>query len=261
MDGLLSDLRGCWPTAWRMFRRHLAQQYRYSSLGVIWAFAPTALVAVVLIGTQRARVVGDAVGVPAAFYGVFGIAMAQTFLEGVNATRRLFSGNAPLLRRQNRPIEGLVVSSLLDIGFSMGVRIAVVAVLFIVFSVKPVPGTVTFAAVGFCGIALAGAGIGLLLAPLSSLKRDVENLLALLPWTIFAVTPVFAPVAPDSGFGHACRLNPLTVLFDGVRTAAYGGGGGMTTSLWGVLVGLVLVACGWGFCRTARPHVIERMLV
>lgn len=256
----LADLRSCRTTAWRLFQRHLAGQYRFSSLGLIWAFAPAALTAIVLIGGQRAHVVGRETGVPAAFYGVFGLAMAQTFLESLNATRRVFASHQQLLRRQNIPLEGLIVAGLLDVGFNMLVRLAVVTVVFFVFSVRPILATLPLAVLGLVGIGILGAGLGLLVAPLNSLKRDVDNLFGLLPWVIFAVTPVFVPVSRASRLGGVCQWNPLTRMFDGIRAAAYGDVGEPSAAVRGLVLGLVVMFIGWMFCRLARPHVVERML-
>lgn len=256
----LVDLRACGPTARRLFLGHIAQQYRFSSLGLLWAFAPSILTALVLIGGQRAHVVGQGGGVTAAFYGVFGLGLAQTFLEALNATRRVFASHQQLLRRQNVPLDGLIVAGLLDVAFNMVVRLIVIVTVFFVFSVPPAVATLPLAFLGFVGVAVLGAGLGLLVAPLNSLKRDIDNLFGILPWILFAVTPVFVPLSTESRFGQICQWNPLTRLFDGIRAAAYGGDGDPSAVFRGLILGLVIMFVGWMFCRIARPHIVERML-
>ena len=256
----LTELRACGPTARRLFLRRLAQQYRYSSFGILWAFVPPALATLMLIGGQRAHIVGSQEGVPAAFYGVFGLAIVQTFLEAINATRRVFASHAELLRRQNVPLDGLIVAALLDTAFTMLIRIAIVAVAFFVFSVQPAWPTVALAAAGFVGVAFLGAGLGLLVAPLASLKRDVENMFTIFPWLLLAVTPVFMPPPAGSLFARVCEYNSLTRILDGMRAAAYGGAGTPSATLRGLIAGAFLLVLGWAFCRFARPHVVERTL-
>jgi lipopolysaccharide transport system permease protein len=204
--------------------------------------------------------VGRAESVSAAFYGVFGLAIVQTFLEAMNATRRVFANHGQLLRRQNVPLDGLVVAALLDTAFTMAVRLAIIAVAFFVFSVQPVWRTMWVAVAGFVGMAALGAGLGLLVAPLASLKRDVENLFAILPWMLFAVTPVFTPPPAGSLFARLCEYNGLTRIVDGIRAAAYGGHGSPSGAVRGLLAGLLLMLLGWAFCRFAKPYVIERTL-
>ena len=257
----LADIRSCRTTAWRLFLRHFAQQYRFSSLGILWAFAPAALTALVLIGGQRSHVIGPSGGVPAAFYGVFGVALAQTFLESLNSTRRVFSTHQQLLRRENVPLDGLIVASLVDVVFTMLVRLSILTAVFFLFSTVPVPATLLAALVGYFGVAILGAGLGLLVAPVNALKRDMEHAFALLPWAIFAITPVFMPAAAGTLFGTIASANPLTWYFDGIRAAAYGGQGLPAAAIGGAATGVVILICGWLFCRIAQPHVVERMLV
>lgn len=257
----LGDLWSCRTTAKRLFLRQLAQQYRFSSLGLLWAFAPSVLTAMVLVGGQRAHVVGPSGGVPAAFFGVFGIALAQTFLEALNAARRVFASHTQLLRRQNVPLEGLVVASFIDVAFNMFVRLSILATVFFLFDVSPVASTLALALVGYAGVAMVGAGLGLLVAPLNALKRDVEHAFNLLPWALFAVTPVFVPPGEGTLLGRICEANPLSWLFDGIRAAAYGGEGVPGAAAIGAVVGILMLSAGGLFCRVARPHVVERMLV
>ena len=54
-----------------------------------------------------------------------------------------------------------------------------------------------------------GAGVGLLAAPVTALKRDMEHAFGLLPWALFAITPVFVPAATGSLFGRIAAANPL----------------------------------------------------
>ena len=259
-DGL-DDFRRMWPAARRLFRRGLAQQYRFSSLGLAWAFAPAVVTAVVLVIGRRAHVIDDAAGsVPAAFYGVFGLTLAQTFLDAVAAFRRLFVQHQSLLRRQNIPLEGFVVAGMLEAGFSLLVRLGVLAVVWVLCAVVPTVATLPLAVWGMCGVLCLGAGCGLIVAPLNSLSRDVDNLMAMVPWILFAVTPVFVAASPESLLARIYALNPLASLFDGIRAAAYGGQGSQLAAACGPLVGIAVLAVGWGLCRLARPRVLERML-
>ena len=188
------------------------------------------------------------------------MALAQSFLESLNVTRRVFANHQQLLRRQNVPLEGLIVASLVDVAFNLIVRLSILAVVFLLFSIVPMPATLAVALVGYFGVAILGAGLGLLVAPVNALKRDMEHAFALLPWALFAVTPVFVPAAADTPFGIIAAVNPLAWYFDGIRAAAYGGQGLPAAALGGTALGVVILVCGWLFCRIAQPHVIERML-
>ena len=258
----VADLQASGPTAHRFFRRSLAQRYRLSSLGLAWAFAPSVLTAIVLIAGQRASVIGTgSVEVSPAFYGVFGLAVAQTFLESLNGLRALFTSHQTMLRRNNVAIEGLILAAFIEVHFGVLIRLIVLAVVFFLFGVLPSLETMPLAFTGLWGVVLIGAGLGLLLAPASSLRNDMDHAMHLLPWGLFATTPVFMAATTGSLLAMGYALNPLAWLFDSIRTAAYGATGSLLPALVAPLVGALMVFMGWFFCRLCRPYVVERYLV
>ncbi len=258
----VDDIMACRFSAYCLFKRQLAQQYRYSSLGLLWAFVPTILTAIVLIGSQRAQTLAGLTNVPAAFYGIFGIALAQTFLEALNTTRRLFIAHQHVLRRQILPLDAFIMADLMQMLFTMLVRFSIVVAVYALFSVPaPNPLMAMIAILGYCGIAFAGAGIGLIIAPFAALTQDLEHVSSLLPWTIFAITPVFVPITGSTILGRIAAINPLTWVFDGIRAAAYGGEGHAVAAALAGLIGCGLLLLGWSLCRVARPHVVERLMM
>jgi lipopolysaccharide transport system permease protein len=252
------DLRGSWPTTTRFFRRSLAQRYRYSSLGLIWAFLPSVITALVLIAGQRTRLIGHG-QVPPPFYGVFGLTLGMSFLEALNTLRSIFTTHQFLLRRNNVPIEGLISAAIIEMGFNSAIRVVVLAAAFIFFGVPPIL-TLPLALLGFIGTVLLGCGIGLLLAPFSSLKRDLDNIMSFLPWIVFAVTPIFVR-ANSHALETIYRFNPLAWIFDSTRTLAYGAPGSAWPAILSPVFGLGLMLLGWLLCRLWRPYVVERSLV
>jgi lipopolysaccharide transport system permease protein len=255
----LRDLRQCWPTTKRFFSRSLAQRYRYSSLGIFWAFVPAIITALVLIAGQKSRLLTHSL-VPPPFYGVFGLTLGQTFLDALNALRTVFTAHQQLLRRNNVPLEGLIASAVVEAGFNSVVRLAVLAAAFAFFGVRPLV-TLPLALCGFIGTLLIGGGLGLILAPYSTLKRDIENVMIFLPWVLFATTPIFVAPAPNSLPAMMYRFNPLAWIFDSTRTLAYGEPGHRWPALLSVPVGFAFLLLGWLLCRLWRPYVVERALV
>lgn len=255
------DIKGSWPTARRFFERGIAQKYRYSSLGLLWAFIPAIITACVLIAGQKVHVMLHVRGeVPAPFYGVFGLGLAQSFLDGLGGTRSVFSSNQMILRRSNIAIEGLIGAAVIDAAFSVLIRIGVLTIAFVFFKVMPV-ATVPLALLAFAGTLLIGCGIGLVLAPLSSLKRDLDNIMGFLPWILFAITPVFVMPTPGSLAVKLYAFNPLAWIFDSTRSLAYGAPGSLTPGLICIAVGPLILLAGWVFCRVWHPYVVERSLV
>lgn len=255
----IDDVRGCPRLAWRMFLRGINQRYRHSILGTALAFAPVALTALVLAFGRRAQLISEDVGgVNAAFFGAFGILLAQAFSEAVSDAQRLFTGNSAFLRRQNVPIESPLVACLLELAMRDVVRIAVIAILMACFSVSPSPW-MPLAAWALFGISLAGAALGLASAPFASLTADLQVLARALLILVIATTPVFVVGSPESPLGRIQAAIPLSWAFDAVRAAAYGAPGSLAVAAGTPIVAAGLFLGAWFLCRLARPHVLERM--
>lgn len=255
----IDDVRGCPRLAWRMFVRGFNQQYRHSVLGLALAFAPVTLTTLVMAFGRRAQMISsDIGGVHAAFFGAFGILLAQAFTESLVESQGLFTRNAAFLKRQNIPIEPPLVASVLELAFRNLVRIVVIGVLMACFSVTPSPWF-PLAAWAMFGVSLAGAAIGLMSAPLASLTVDLQAFSRAFTIVVITTTPVFVVPAADSAIGRFQAANPLTWAFDAVRCAAYGAPGSLAIAACLPPVALAFFLVGWFACRIAKPHVLERM--
>lgn len=257
LAGFLRDLRHSGGAIRALVLKNLAQRYRYSSLGLLWVFAPPMVTAAALAVGQKANVIGAGVS---ALYAIYGVMMAQTFLESLNLLRGLFVANRQLMARDSTPVEAFALSSLVEESVHTAMRIGVVVMIFI-FSYKPTfTPAIALVVPGFLGIMLVGGGIGLLLSPFTALKGDLDKAMALFPWIFFAVTPVFFNGGSVGLLRTIYALNPAAWVFDSLRHAAYGAPG----SLWPVILvfpaGLLLCAAGMLWCRLARPYVMERSL-
>lgn len=255
------DLRSSSEFAKRLFLQNIAQRYRHSSLGLFWAFVPSALIAIVMTLGQRGRVpilMGGAV--PPQIYGIFGLVMAQTFLEALNIQRVSLSQYIHLLVRQKVPVEGLTLAGLAESTFGFLMRLPVLIAMLLIFNVMP---AVTFP-LALLGIALLigfGSGLGLFLAPWNALSKDLENVMQFFPWVLFFVTPVFVAVPPGNWLYSVQLFNPLTYIFEGTRYLAYGVG---TINILALILllplAMLLLLGGWLFCRLCLPYAIERSL-
>lgn len=245
--------------AWRLFRRVLNIQFRHSSVGVFLAFAPATITALIFAYARRTHVFADhSGGVNSAFYGGFGILLAQTLVEAINAGRRLFISNQGIFRRQVTAIEGPLLATVLEVLFHDAIRIVVMAGFFAAFRLVP-SFSAPLAIWGLVGMSLGGLGIGLLLAAPNALQPDLNALATGLPIVLFTVVPVFLSPPPESLLGRIHAANPLAWFFDGIRAAAYGGPGSLTAAAVGPLLAIVVFLAGWCLCRVALPHIVERL--
>lgn len=262
LKNALQDLQGSWGIAKRLFLQSVAKRYRYSTLGLFWAFVPPAIMTVILTLGQRAKIAGLGSGtIPPQVYGIFGLVMAQTFLEALNGQRLFLTQHNHLLARQKVPIEGLILASIAEAIFGFLVRLPVLIVILLVFKVTP-SATSLLCLFGFATIIGLGTGLGLLLAPWNVLSRDLDSLMQLFPWFLFAVTPVFVAVQPGNWLYYLYMLNPLTYIFEATRWLAYGLGEVNLIALLLLLpFTIIFLVSGWLFCRLCLPYIIERSLI
>jgi len=247
------------PFARRLFRQLIAQRYRRSSLGLLWAFAPP-IITTLFLALSRHSAPTSTVSIAPALYAVFGLLMAQTFLETFFTQRTIFSTNRILIGRQRSTVEALVLAGLYDGLFGLAIKAAIVVGFMIAYHTAPT-STLPLGLLGIGVIFLLGSGLGLCFAPLSAINTDVDKILAFLPWLLFGLTPVFAPAVAGSGMSRIYNANPFTWIFDAVRGLVFGPAHGQIAMLSTFLmISIFVLPAALLFCRIARPHVVERLL-
>lgn len=257
---MLSDLWGSRELAWRLFVRDLRAQYRTSLLGYVWVFLPPLVASLPFVYLNSAGVIriGNT-PIPYAAYAMVGAIIWQTFVDALNSPLRNVNAARAMLTRINFPREAILLSGLMQVGFTFVVRLALVIGVFAAFALKP-PATSPLFLIGMISIALTGFMIGLVLTPLGVLYGDVQHSLPIASTFLMLITPVLYPV-PSSGVGATvASLNPLTPLITTTREWLTTGAAVQYIAFLvvsGVTVTLLLLA--WVLYRLALPHLIARL--
>jgi lipopolysaccharide transport system permease protein len=257
---MLRDLVASRELAWRLFVRDTRAQYRTSILGYVWVFLPpmAASLPFVFLNAQGVVSVGNT---PIAYgaYALIGTIIWQTFVDSLNVPLRTTYAARSLLTRINFPREALLLSGLMQVGFSFLVRLALLALVLIWFQIA-LPTTAILFPVGILALVLAGFVIGLALTPFGLLYGDVQQALPILTTLLMLLTPVLYPV-PETGLAAAvAALNPLTPLV--VNTRDW-----LTTGQIAPVSGFIVVSAtasallllGWICYRVALPHLVARL--
>lgn len=257
----LIDLRRARSLALAIFIRNVAQRYRYSYLGYLWAMAPVCFTAFAVAIGQQARWIQHSSGqIPAGFYAVFGVVLLQTFLDGFSAHRVIFSGNRFFLKKPGSALESMIIAAMMENFLNLIVRLLLVAIAILLFHIVPAP-TVWQLPFGLLALSLSGASVGLLLASGSTLVRDVEHSMIFVPWLLMAVTPIFTQSQSNSILSMVYQYNPLTYIFQEIRDVTYGAATDHGAAIFALMFGaLIALGCGWFLCRVSRPYVFESML-
>ena len=257
---MIADLWVSRELAWRLFVRDLSAQYRTSLLGYFWVFLPPLVASVPFVYLNSAGIIriGNT-PIPYAAYAMVGAIIWQTFVEALNSPLRSVNAARSMLTRINFPREAILLSGLMQVGFTFAVRLALVIAVFAAFALKP-PATSPLFLLGMVSVALTGFTIGLILTPLGVLYGDVQHSLPIASTFLMLITPVLYPV-PASGLGAmVASFNPLTPLITTTRDW-------LTTGAAGQDVGFVIVSVvsatllffAWVSYRLALPHLIARL--
>jgi lipopolysaccharide transport system permease protein len=260
VHAMVGDLLASRQLAWRLFIRDLSAQYRNSLLGYVWVFVPPLMASLPFVYLNSAGVLRmGQTPIPYAAYATVGTIIWQTFVEALNSPLRAANAARSMLTRINFPREALLLSGLMQVGFSFLVRLVLLAGVFSAFALAPARTAPLFF-LGMISVALTGFMIGLLLTPIGLLYGDVQQSLPVASTFLMLLTPVLYPV-PASGLAAVItRLNPLTPLVTTTRdwlttgTAAHVGGFVLVSTMT-----VILLLVGWVAYRLALPHLIARL--
>jgi lipopolysaccharide transport system permease protein len=257
---MIADVAASRELAWRLFIRDLSAQYRNSMLGYVWVFVPPVMASLPFIYLNSAGVlrISDT-PIPYAAYAVIGTTIWQTFVDALNSPLKAVGAARAMLTRISFPREAILLSGLMQVGFSFLVRLTLLAAIFAAFGLTPARTAPLFL-LGMLIVALTGFAIGVIITPVGLLYGDVQQSLPIASTFLMLLTPVLYP-APASGLAATItRLNPLAPLVTTTRDWLTSGSSEHVSAF--VLVStatIMLLLLGWVVYRLALPHLIARL--
>jgi lipopolysaccharide transport system permease protein len=254
------DLLASRDLAWSLLLRDTKAKYRQSLLGLFWAFVPPVITALGLVLARKTGVINiGETDFPYAAYVIFSMSLWQTFVEAVNAPMAAVSQSQSMLVRINFPREAIILAKLGEVFFNFGIKLILIVGVFLWFRIS-LTWSALLAPVAFLHLVMLGTAIGLFLAPIGTLYRDVPRAvsLAMTPWLL--LTPVIYPVPKSGWFSAIVNLNPVTPLLVTTRDLATTGIVSDPVGFWVTsAIALVGLLVAWVMYRLAMPFIVERM--
>lgn len=232
-------------------RRNITVKYRQTVLGALWIFAGP-LVSAGLFSF----VFGEIAGLPSdgdpyfafTFAGLLGWNLFSTTVMGASTS---LTANSALITKIYFPRLVLplatVPSTLLNTVISLGVM----AVLLLIYGIGPSIQLLVLPVWLFLAVVLA-LGIGLVLAAIAVLYRDVNYLTpVVIPLAMYVSPVAYSVEAVPDNLRTLYLLNPLTTIVEGCRWSLLGNG---SLSSWAIVytVLLTLGALSVGLALFAR---------
>lgn len=259
LDEMVTDLLSSRELAWQFFYRQISSRYRQSALGPFWALIPPVLVALTSTVLRRSGVIAvEETGIPYPLYVMFGTVLWQLFANSLELPLKAMRSGIQLLRTIRVPVEGLLLASVGEMLFDLGIQFIVLMGVFAIFKVSLSWGVF----LGFGAMAMLmclGIGFGLFLVPLGSLYTDVSSALPFITRFWFFLTPVIYTPPERWPYSLMVDLNPVTPLLTTALDLSLEGTASNLVGFWIMsAIAIVLLLVGWVFYRVAIPILVER---
>lgn len=243
-----------------LVRKELRVRYRSSLLGLGWSYVKPAVQFVVYFVGMGLILQQGSIG-NYAVYLFGGLVVVTTFSEAVGNATRSVVANADLVKKIYLPRELFPVASLWVALVHLAPQLVVLGLGALLAGWRPDlvgAGALVLALVLVCLLAL---GVGLLLAALNVLYRDVENVVDLVLMVLVWASPVLYSwqrvrdlLGADSLLFALYQANPVTVAVELVHRATWANSSGVTeaavppglaaNTAVGLLIALALMALG-----------------
>jgi len=220
--GVLPALWGSRQLAWRLFQRNLIANYRQSFLGWFWIFLPPLAAASVWVflnasGTVRISPLGP---VGYAAFVFCGMLLWQGFIDGLMGPTNTLLANRSALTKLQFPREVFVTLCLLETGFDFLVRVVVATLFLIVGGLLDWVGLLLLAIVWGPLLLILGIGLGLWLAPLGLLYKDISRSIAMISPLWMLLTPIIYPLPTGTTGTIVAWVNPPAAIIHVAREGA-----------------------------------------
>ena len=217
----------------------------------------TALVWIVLNNSGIVKLTQT--GVPYPIYAFTGTLIWSIVTDSINSPIVNTNASRSILTKINFPKEALIVKGIYKLIFNSSIKVILLITLMIIFNIKFQISTMFFPFILFCGI-LFGTVIGLFLAPIGMLYRDISKLITFALRFLMYATPVVYTI-PDKGLLRIImEFNPLTAIIETSRDVLMG------TPINYLSYFLLIIFCcipflliGLAFYRFSMPIIVERL--
>jgi ABC-2 type transport system permease protein len=247
-----------------LVKRDLRVRYARSVLGYLWTIIdPLAMAGVyfvVFTMILKARHTGYH---PYFLYLIVGLLAWQWFSQSMTDTSRALLSEARLVRSTNLPRELWVVRVVIAKGIEFALSLPVLALFTIYYVLKGethLHWTIVLFPLGMVVQFLLICGIGLILAPVTTLVTDTQRVVRIALRMGFYVTPVLYSVdnAPKT-IRTLLMFNPMTGVMEIYRSGLFGGQFNAPSMIIGTVVTLVILVLGVVIFPRLEPAVLKEI--
>jgi ABC-type polysaccharide/polyol phosphate export permease len=216
-----------WSTreiVWRLFVRDFSVQFRQKLLGYLWAFIAPLLGLASFVFMNYAGILNPGeLTIPYPLYVFFGVTLWGLMTSVMTVVSAGLMVHSDLIMRTNIPKIALALTGAANLAYQTIISVIILLAIVLVLRVPPSPWAPVALLMVLPLVAL-GLGIGLLLAVIGALARDVTGVvMAMFNLAMFVTPVIYAPKFDNPVLQNVIQYNPLTHLIEGPRSVFFTG--------------------------------------
>ena len=208
---------------WQLFKRDFFSMYKQSFIGVFWIILlPIVNVATLLMLSQSGILNIGEISVPYPLFAILGMAYWQIFSTGLLNCANSLSSAGDMIKRINFSRKSIVVAAMGKSIVAFLIQLLLVVVLFIFYRIVPHPG-IMLLPFAILPLVLLTLGLGLIVALLNAIVRDIGSLLSVGLTLFMYLTPVLYAKPKAGLLAGLIQYNPLYYYIAAARDLALSG--------------------------------------
>jgi ABC-type polysaccharide/polyol phosphate export permease len=246
---------------WRLFTRDFVTQFRQKLLGYLWAVVGPFLGIASFVFMNYAGVFNPGkTDVPYPLYILFGTTFWGILIGTTETVSSGLLNRADLVLRTSIPRISLAIAGLAGIIYGQIINLIVLTAVLVLFRVVPSPWALLYPVL-LLPLVIMGVGIGLVLAVIGVVARDLTGMTI----TFLGLVMYLTPVAYVADFKQPIVkalvwYNPLTYLIEAPRNIFFSGGSEhLTGFLISVGFAVVVLMIGVHVFYLTKDKVAERL--
>lgn len=204
---------------WQLFARDFTANLRQKVFGYLWIFITPLLGIASFVFLNYAGILkpGD-LNLPYPLYVYIGTSLWALLTATITTVANGLIANADLIVRTNTPKIGLTLTGLAGVVYTYLVGVIILLAIFVAYRIFPSPWILLYPLFSLPILAL-GVGVGLIMAVVGTVARDVSPItVSVLGLLMYATPVVFSPDLSSSVLRPIIAANPLTYLIDTPRS-------------------------------------------
>jgi lipopolysaccharide transport system permease protein len=209
---------------WQLFTRDFIANLRQKIFGYLWIFITPLLGIASFVFLNYAGVLNPGVmDLPYPLFVYIGTSLWALLTATVASVGNGLIANSDLIIRTNTPKIGLTLTGLAGVVYNYLVGVIMLLLIFLAYRISPSPWMLIYPLLSLPILAL-GVGIGLVLAVVGTVARDVSPIVvSMLGLLMYATPVVFSSDLSNPVLRPIIAANPLTYLIDTPRSLVTSG--------------------------------------